>query len=236
MEGRKIIQLNRAQYSKLLKDFYNIFINDFPEHFDTWEILDFSIEVWNISNMRKIIPEKDFLEATTLSEEMDETSQLFEKMVDYKMKHYSQFDKFIIDYVLDDEVDPIKLEVISGDIDDYKELLGASEFEEEEGIEENLTNRDAIILKPKKVFVDWVLKVDEDNDDETFIIDTKIYLIDGEEIDSDEWLEENYNDLFESQLNFWCSNPDQWPQNRTISEFKKWFEIDFSMMVYDLKK
>ena len=235
MGGKKVIQLNRENYSKLLKDFSDFFVKDFPGHFDAWEILDFSMEVWNISNMKKILPINDFLETAILAEEMEETSLLFEKMIAYKMNHYGGFDKFILDYDLDLEDDSTKLEVVTGDIDDYKEVLEASTFDDDMEMEGNLANRNAIILKPKKIFVDWVLKVDEDEVDEKLIMETKIYLIDDLEYDPEEWLEENFNELFDSELEFWCSMPDQWPQNRTFSVFRKWFDINFSTLVYDLE-
>ena len=140
MGRNKIINLNDDKYSVLFYDFSNLFINDFPDDYDTWEILDFSVEVWNIANLKEIFPEIKFKEAASLSDGPEETSQLFEKMIDYKVKYYGDFDKFILDYSLDLEGESPKLNVVYGDLADYKGALEESEIDEDEELDENFIN------------------------------------------------------------------------------------------------
>lgn len=233
MGRKKIIRLNGENYSELLHEFSNSFINDFPEDFDTWEILDFSLESWNIANLRRIVPENEFMDAMRPSEELEETSELFEKMIDYKVKHYSEFNKFILDYDLDLEEESPELEVVTGNIDDYMKVI--EEFEDyEEELEENLENRNAIILKPKRIFANWIKMIGEE-DEEIYINETKIYLIDGAVFELNDWLVDNFDDLFIRELGEWSFDEDIWPQNRTLAMFRKWFKIDFSTLVCDLE-
>jgi len=231
MGRKKIIRLNGDNYSELLHDFSNLFKKDFPDGYNMWEILDFSMEAWNISNLKRIVSDDQFMAATGLSEELGETYQLFKKMMDYKVVHYGDFNKFIIDYSFELEEEPPKLEVVTGNMDDYMKSIEKFEDYEEE-LEENIVNRNAIILKPKKPFVDWVKKVE--GDDEAFILETKTYLIDEENV-PELWLEDNFPDLFERELEEWSVDEDLWPQNLSFTIFKKWFKVDFSIMVYDME-
>jgi hypothetical protein len=152
-------------------------------------------------------------------------------MIDYKVVHYGDFNKFIIDYDFDIEEELPKLEVVTGSIDDYMKSIAESK-DYEELLGENIVNRNAIILKPKKPFIDWVNKVDQD--EEIFMFETKIYLVDEEE-DPEVWLEDNFYDLFEKELEGGTIDEDLWPQNISFKLFKKWFKVDFSIMVYDME-
>ena len=232
MVRKKVIRLNGDNYSELLQDFSNFFRKDFPGDYNKWEILDYAMEAWNIANLKRIVPEDQFMLATGMAEEFGETNQLFKKMIDYKVMHYGNFDKFIIDYNFDPEEESPELNVVTGSLEDYKTAIEQSEIEEEE-LEENVVDRNAIILKPKKAFIDWAQKVDED--DQEYFHGTKIYLVDDEELDPEDWLEENFDELFVKELEEWCLYEDLWPNNRSFSMFKKWFKIDFSIMVYDME-
>lgn len=231
MGKNKIIHLNRDDYSTLLKEFTDKFSKDFPDDYDTWEKLDFTMEVWNIANIKKLVPENLFNESARLSEEIAEAGQLFNKMVDYKQKHYFKYDKFMVDYTFDMDADPQKLVVTTGDLGDYIDAVEGRESEENE---ENLVNRNAIILKAKKPFEDWM-----DNcpslDFDDFIYETKIYLVDDEVFELEDWVKENFDDLFIRELETVSFEEDEWPKNRTYSMFKRWFKIDYSTMVYDLE-
>lgn len=233
MGRKKIIRLNGDNYSELLYNFSNLFRKDFPDDYNIWEILDFSMEAWNIANLKKIVTEDQFKVATNMAEEFGETNQLFQKMLDYKVKHYGDFDRFIVDYNFDLEEEPPELKVTTGNMEAYKKLIEQNEIDEQE-LEENIVNRNAIILVPKKTFVDWVKKVDEDEDDMAFILETKIYLVDIE-IGPEEWLEENYYDLFVRELEAWTLDEDLWPQNLSFTMFKKCFKVDFSIRVFDME-
>lgn len=232
MGRSKVINLKPENYSKMLKDFSEKFSKDFPDDYDTWEKLDLTMEAWNTANFKKLVPEDVFMKSASLLEELNETSQLFNKMVDYKLKNYFEFDKFMLDYDLDMEVEPPTLEVSIGDMDAYLKVLEEIESEEEEEFIEDLTRRNAIILKPKKLFVNWI---DQFEDVDDFIYESRVYLVDDEVFDLEDWIDENFEELFERELELGSFDEINWPQNRTCSMFKKWFKIDFSTTVYDLE-
>jgi len=234
MGRNKIIHLNGDNYSELLNEFLDKFSMDFPNDYDTWEKLDFTMEVWNIANIKKLVPEDLFNESARLSEEIAEAGQLFNKMLDYKQKHYFKYEKFIVDYSFDLEVDPPKLEVITGDLGAYVDTVEEREFEEEEENKENLVNRNAIILKAKKPFEDWMDNCVSENFGD-YIYGTKIYMIGEEVFVLEDWVKENFEDIFIRELETVSFEENDWPKNRTYSMFKKWFNIDFSTMVYDLE-
>lgn len=98
-------------------------------------------------------------------------------------------------------------------------------------------NRNCFIVKPKKPFFDWINTIFDDK----MQIDKKeehnVYLI--REFDSNEqiiaWIERNYKNIFENELNDWYTDESRWPKNRTLGVFKSWFEVEVNSMVIDLE-
>ena len=100
-------------------------------------------------------------------------------------------------------------------------------------------NRAALYLAPRKAMADWIQKVMPDN-----LIDLsnplehdngRIYLIpefeDSQELI--EWLQKNYEPIFENELYFWCTNSEFWPKERSWEVFTEWLYISFQSMVMD---
>ena len=52
--------------------------------------------------------------------------------------------------------------------------------------------------------------------------------------DWEKLLKENFAVIFEHELWGWCTDPEFWPEKRTYSTFKKWFEIQVASMVLEL--
>ncbi len=48
-----------------------------------------------------------------------------------------------------------------------------------------------------------------------------------------EWVEENYEWLFQFQLSAWTEDEDAWPQERDLAMFKAWFEVNIHTIVVD---
>lgn len=91
-------------------------------------------------------------------------------------------------------------------------------------------NRNAIVIKPKKPFFDWLNYLYPEspvNEKE----EANIYLI--KEKDSNEaiekWLSRSFDQLFQNELN-------DWPQKRTYKLFKEWFDFEIHSMVLDLEE
>jgi hypothetical protein len=98
-------------------------------------------------------------------------------------------------------------------------------------------NRNAIVVKPKKEFFDWINYLYPEN-----MIHKKeeanIYLI--RERDSNEeierWISRNFDLLFQNELNDWHTDENDWPQKRTYKLFKEWFDFEIHSMVLDLEE
>jgi len=103
----------------------------------------------------------------------------------------------------------------------------------------NELNRGVIVLKPKQLFLDWVKSADEEGGALTLdevSRDCTAYLT--PEIEDDEglreFLEQNYDLLFEQGLAEWFQDEAQWPATRDISTFLEWFAVEFHSMVLDV--
>lgn len=97
-------------------------------------------------------------------------------------------------------------------------------------------DRNAIVVKGKKPFMDWINSVFPDNR-LTVFEDGNIYLV-GEKDDNDQvkkWLQKNFDKIFQNELNDWCTDPDEWPKKRTFNLFKEWFEFEIHGMVLDIE-
>ena len=49
-------------------------------------------------------------------------------------------------------------------------------------------------------------------------------------------LEDNYDRIFEAELQSWCREPALWPSPRTFALFREWFEVRFYDLVDDLSR
>lgn len=98
-------------------------------------------------------------------------------------------------------------------------------------------NRDIIQLKPTKLYLDWVNYVNETSENISLNdIETITFLIPifENKHNYEVWLEVNYGLIFEVRLNYFCTDKSLWPENRTLTLFKSWFDIGYSNMILDL--
>lgn len=100
-----------------------------------------------------------------------------------------------------------------------------------------MLNRSAVVVRYRQPFVDWVNSVEPD--DETLTLesineDTSVYLVEVEDEDEfEEWLELNYDLLFEELLGEWYTDASLWPDDRSLSRFKQWCTLEFHSLVFD---
>jgi len=103
-----------------------------------------------------------------------------------------------------------------------------------------MINRAAVVLKPKRPYLDWTKQ-----DDGTGIAESvfqsmhdepTVYLLpECEDPDSEKHvLAEYWPALFEAMLEGWLRDESMWPRNRTFQMFEEWFEIQLSYVVRDL--
>ena len=100
-----------------------------------------------------------------------------------------------------------------------------------------LINRNCLILRPQKPFFDWLKGLFKEAP-MAELDEHSVYLIRelNSEADFNRWLSKNYQKLFEHELNNWYTEPSAWPQDRSLSLFKAWFELEFNSMVFDLER
>ena len=105
-----------------------------------------------------------------------------------------------------------------------------------------MINRAAVILKYKEPAVEWINTADPYNDDpeetvDSVNIDRTVYLIRDESADTpedvDEWIEMNWDVLFESELEGWYTDEELWPEDRSIGLFHKWFDVECHTLIVD---
>jgi hypothetical protein len=102
-----------------------------------------------------------------------------------------------------------------------------------------MVDRNAVLVAPKKPFFAWLNHLNpNDPIKESQIKDHNIYLIHevGTEAEFEQWLTLHYNRLFEEELFQWHTHTEDWPTNRTLALFKKWFRVQQHSMVYDFEK
>ena len=99
----------------------------------------------------------------------------------------------------------------------------------------DLTDRAALILKPKKPFQDWIISHDPKDKDADLEEDQDVYLI-PEFLNTEEfevWFKTNFDVFFCDQMNHWYTDETMWVQNRNFKLFKKWFDYKMHSMVWD---
>ena len=92
---------------------------------------------------------------------------------------------------------------------------------------------------PGQRFLEWLQFVDSTNADLTLDEvqhDPSVYLLPSFESDEerDEALGAVCNEIFEDQLEAWYTNRAEWPADRSLEVFSRWFEVRFHSMVSDL--
>jgi hypothetical protein len=95
--------------------------------------------------------------------------------------------------------------------------------------------RTAIVIKPKQPFLDWLIKIDQENDSIDIKEDQDVYLLPvfDEMKQMENWLKKNFDQIFCDQMNNWYITEDLWVQNRTLKLFKEWFDYSFHTTVLD---
>ena len=102
-----------------------------------------------------------------------------------------------------------------------------------------ITNRSAIIVLPRKPFVEWAKLYNESppEDLEQRLEEKHVYLIkwtfEEEIVDV---LESYYIRIFERELFSWNTYKNEWPQNRVYETFIEWFDVSLCDEIVDLEK
>ena len=97
-------------------------------------------------------------------------------------------------------------------------------------------NRGILIVRPKKPFVDWTAGLDDSGIVPSVEGEHTVYLIPSFENDAEAEaiLAKIHGKVFENELFGWHTDKSAWPENRTLTMFKQWFEIELHSEVEDL--
>ena len=98
-------------------------------------------------------------------------------------------------------------------------------------------NRTVIVVTPKKPFIDWVNSFEDGGAKlKPTLVNHTAYLIPEkyDELNYENFLKNNFNFIFEEELNSWMTDPDLWPQDRDFKTFLDWFVIGACDTVIDL--
>jgi len=99
-------------------------------------------------------------------------------------------------------------------------------------------NRNAIIIKPKQPLLDWANAIFPGSPVTLeSISEGTVYLV--KERDSNEqikkWLQKNFDEIFQNELNNWHTDEKDWPTKRTFKNFVEWFDVEIHSVVLDLE-
>lgn len=101
-----------------------------------------------------------------------------------------------------------------------------------------MLNRAVLVLRFKQPFVDWINAADPTPSHAMTLAevneDSNAYLLEVEDQQQlQAWMALNGLALFEEVLNDWYTDPDLWPQDRSLAVFEKWCDFELHTVVID---
>lgn len=98
-------------------------------------------------------------------------------------------------------------------------------------------NRSVVIVRPKQPYLDWAAALPDASDvTPDSVGEQTVYLVPSVECfeNTDELLDEFYEEIFNEELMGWHRVEADWPANRDLKMFKEWFSIEIHSLVHDL--
>lgn len=98
-------------------------------------------------------------------------------------------------------------------------------------------DRMALVLRPRQPFIDWLKAIadDEHVTDQTLQTDPTVVLVPV--IDNEEelgvYVAQNYRPWLEHEFGSWCLKEEDWPKDRDLQAFQKYFDLDIHSLVID---
>lgn len=99
-----------------------------------------------------------------------------------------------------------------------------------------LVNRCAVTVMPRQPMLDWMHPFSREEEREVIQRDSSVYLLSSYCDEEQAWqsLRSVSDRIFGSELELWCRDRQQWPQQRDFSVFLRWFVVQFHPLVEDL--
>ncbi|TVQ06789.1 MAG: hypothetical protein EA359_00735 [Balneolaceae bacterium] len=105
-----------------------------------------------------------------------------------------------------------------------------------------MINRSALLLKYKEPAIQWITETDPNNDDRGVTLemannDRTVFLISEVDAETDDalqaWVNRNYKELFEAELEEWYTDATLWPKPLTLKLFREWFDVECHSVLID---
>jgi hypothetical protein len=99
-----------------------------------------------------------------------------------------------------------------------------------------MLNRAAIVVRPAEPFIAWAKSLDDSGITPDPDGEQTVYLVPefGDAREAKDILESVYAEIFHRTLEGWHTLEADWPKNRTLAMFRKWFRIEMHSVVEDL--
>ena len=88
----------KPKYSEMLISIVEKYSNQLPEELDFKEVLDITVEAWNIANNREFLVERELFEKELSGHKY---KNVIKKIIDHKIKMFPDYNNHIIDYSTD---------------------------------------------------------------------------------------------------------------------------------------
>ena len=101
-----------------------------------------------------------------------------------------------------------------------------------------IINRGFIIVRPTKLFWAWANQFNEEDleveaNDE---IEPNVYLITEDFFEIEPIIEQNFKKIFRTELSMVTDIEEEWPEDRSMEIFEKWFRLELGSTVFDVEK
>lgn len=97
-------------------------------------------------------------------------------------------------------------------------------------------------MRYKEPAVAWINEADPNDQDPGVTLasvneERTVYLVSDEDADTPviltRWLERNFLDLFEKELEGWYVDASLWPKTRDLKTFNTWFTVECHTLLFD---
>lgn len=230
------------KYSAMLLELIQPYISRRPDVNELERLLMLGMYAWNIANLEKELPEMH----DAMNEDIRNTLKgnkkelkLLTSMISDKGKKFNDDNLYIIEYeITGGKGDNANVITRAGALEAF---LAVSLLDEEEAEEYNYEpayiNRTALMVKAREPFISWLKQIDDSISLDEDMLEPTIYLlaVKENEKETETWIKDNFNRIFIKELEEWYLDESTWPQNRTYTMFREWFEVSLHSMVYDLE-
>jgi hypothetical protein len=92
-----------------------------------------------------------------------------------------------------------------------------------------MINRAVLVVRPREPYLDWAASLDDDAPTavESLQDCVSVYLVPEDPTGREETppLEDFFTEIFERELEEWCTDESAWPERRDLETFELWFDV-----------